>query len=688
VGGALAAAPGLATAQVHFDKFDRTLDCAQDPCAQVLPKAASFVPVQGRPWAQGLDAAGAPVGWVTLSTEVVDIKGYSGKPLVTLVGLDDRGVVAGARVVHHSEPILLVGIPEEKLHTFVDAHVGLRADQPVVVGGEAEGEAFAVDVISGATVTVLAESRTVMETARHLGEEVGVIERAPRVAGHFVHDGPALTWSQMVADGVLGHLVVTPEQMGQRPGDTPFIDIWFGIADAGPVGRALLGDRVWTRSLEELAPGEHLVVMFGNGTSSFKGSGFVRGGIFDRVRLEQGVRQVVFRDLDYSNVGQPAAPDAPSFKEGALFVSREDRLDPGMAYELVFLASAFTLSGGIERSFHSYRATHRLPKSVYVLDGPDPESLVWRRAWKLRRGTVALVVGYFLAVMGVFAGRRWTAASVQRIKRIHTGFLLVSLVGLGLSLSLQPSITQLLTLADGVRGEWRWGLFLSDPLLFVTWIFIAVSTALWGRGVFCGWVCPYGALSELLFKAGRTLGLPEYEAPDAVHNKARLLRYVVFGVLLTVFLLSPQVGERMAEIEPFKSTFFVPPWTRHLALFGYWSLLLVASLFTFRPFCRYLCPLGAALALPSSARLSSPYRRPFCAKGCQICPRGCEPRAFRKDGTIDPRECLNCWECEATYHDVERCPPLVQIRRRADKAEQADDHTGAARLRAELEAVR
>jgi len=684
----MAAAPGLSSAQVHFDKFDRTLDCAQDPCAQVLPGAATFSPVEGRPWAQGLNAAGEPVGWVALSTEIVDIDGYSSKPLVTLVGLDGDGLIAGARVVHHSEPILLVGIPEEKLHTFVNAHVGLRADQPVVVGGEAEGEAFAVDVISGATVTVLAESRTVMETARRLGEEVGVIERAPRVAGHFVNEGPTPSWAQLVDDGVLGHLVVSQEQMGARPSDSPFIDIWFGIADSAPVGRAMLGDHVWERTMGELAPGEHLVVMFGTGTSSFKGSGFVRGGIFDRVRLEQGVRQVVFRDLDYSNIGQPAAPDAPRFKEGALFIAREDRLDPGMKFDLVFLASAFTLQGGIERTFHSYRSTHRLPKSVYVLDGPDPESLVWRRAWNMRKGTIALVIGYFLAVMGVFAGRRWTSASVQRIKRIHTGFMLVSFVGLGLALSLQPSITQLLTLADSARGGWRWGLFLSDPLLFVTWIFIAVSTALWGRGVFCGWVCPYGSLSELLFKVGRILKLPEYEAPDSVHNKARMIRYVVFGVLLTVFLLWPETGERMAEVEPFKSTFFVPPWTRHAALFAYWSLLLLSSFIVFRPFCRYLCPLGAALALPSSFRLSSPYRREFCAKGCQTCPRNCEPRAFRKDGTIDPRECLNCWECEATYHDDQKCPPLVQIRRKADKAEQAADHAGAARLRAELEAIR
>ncbi len=38
-------------------------------------------------------------------------------------------------------------------------------------------------------------------------------------------------------------------------------------------------------------------------------------------------------------------------------------------------------------------------------------------------------------------------------------------------------------------------------------------------------------------------------------------------------------------------------------------------------------------------------------------------RAIRRDGTIDPRECLSCMECEANYRDEEVCPPLMGARR-------------------------
>jgi NosR/NirI family nitrous oxide reductase transcriptional regulator len=116
----------------------------------------------------------------------------------------------------------------------------------------------------------------------------------------------------------------------------------------------------------------------------------------------------------------------------------------------------------------------------------------------------------------------------------------------------------------------------------------------------------------------------------------------------------------MAEIEPFKSTFLVPAWRRSGVFLAWWLILLVASAFMYRPFCRYLCPLGAGLALFGSFRVSGPRRRRFCSS-CKICTNACEPRAFRPDGTIDPRECLSCMECEATYRDKAVCPPLVGV---------------------------
>ena len=66
----------------------------------------------------------------------------------------------------------------------------------------------------------------------------------------------------------------------------------------------------------------------------------------------------------------------------------------------------------------------------------------------------------------------------------------------------QPSITQVLTWFHSLLFQWTWSLFLSDPFIFVFWIFIIVTVFLFGRGLFCGWMCPFGSLSEAMYKIG------------------------------------------------------------------------------------------------------------------------------------------------------------------------------------------
>ena len=96
--------------------------CQMVPCKSVLPEAATFSERKGNPaYVEGYkDEQGKRklVGYVMLSTDITDIPGYSGKPIVTLMGMDATGHFAGVRILKHSEPILLLGIPEESLTRF------------------------------------------------------------------------------------------------------------------------------------------------------------------------------------------------------------------------------------------------------------------------------------------------------------------------------------------------------------------------------------------------------------------------------------------------------------------------------------------------------------------------------------------------------------------------------------------
>ena len=88
--------------------------------ADVFPGADKFGPFEGSPPAAAAYRSGKIAGYVFETSDI----GYSGKPIRILAGLDTGGVIVGAKVVEHHEPILLVGIPQERLFEFVARYVG------------------------------------------------------------------------------------------------------------------------------------------------------------------------------------------------------------------------------------------------------------------------------------------------------------------------------------------------------------------------------------------------------------------------------------------------------------------------------------------------------------------------------------------------------------------------------------
>ena len=148
--------------------------------------------------------------------------------------------------------------------------------------------------------------------------------------------------------------------------------------------------------------------------------------------------------------------------------------------------------------------------------------------------------------------------------------------------------------------NFSWDYFLMAPLIFVLWFATAASLLFWNRGAYCGWLCPFGALQELLNRAARKIGIPQLNIPFGVHQRLVAFKYVIFLVLFGVSLGALSTAEKLAEVEPFKTAIildFVRAWPFVL----YAAALLAANLTVERFFCRYLCPLGAALAIPGTA---------------------------------------------------------------------------------------
>lgn len=189
----------------------------------------------------------------------------------------------------------------------------------------------------------------------------------------------------------------------------------------------------------------------------------------------------------------------------------------------------------------------------------------------------------------------------------------------------------------------------------VTLVVVLGVTALWGR-FFCGYLCTFGAMQELLAFAGKKL-LPDLCRMPEKADKA--LKYVKYGVLLAIVLL---IWTLQLPVDSSLS-----PWgvfgvllSGNLSLmtdavptvgFGLLLGILVISLFVERAFCRYLCPLGALFAPLSANRLFRIRRLETACSGCGKCTRACTMGVtVHEDSDLRSGECIDCMRCVAACH--------------------------------------
>jgi len=292
---------------------------------------------------------------------------------------------------------------------------------------------------------------------------------------------------------------------------------------------------------------------------------------------------------------------------------------------------------------------------------------VWReRWWQVAVLCVALGVLTFILLF-----QDWLTRRPGLLRVVRTGFLLFTLVFIGWYTLAQLSVIHVLTFINAILHQFSWESFLVDPLIFILWGFVALTLLLWGRGVYCGWLCPFGALQELLHQLAQRLGVPEYRFPDVVHERLTALKYVIFVALFGLSLQSIGYAARAAEVEPFK-TAIVMHFNREGIFLWYALALVLIAVFNRKFFCKYLCPLGAALAIPAPLRIFDWLRRrKECGRPCQICARQCEVQAIRPTGEINPNECHYCLDCQVTYWDDHQCPPLSEKRVRKEKSRAA-----------------
>jgi NosR/NirI family nitrous oxide reductase transcriptional regulator len=641
---------------------------------------------------------GETVGWAFVTSDFVGTTGYSGKPIHTLVAVDKDAKIIGVSLVKHSEPIVLIGIPEAKVKALVASYIGLDLIAEAASGGTSHD----VDIISGATVTVMVIDDSIVRSGLKVARALGLGGLAPeeKSKGPAFEINPDATaapdWVTLEGDGTIRRLSLDVGQVNaafaaledkraaERPmteaPETTFIEMQAALVSVPAIGKAVLGEAEYGSLAGWLQPGDNAVLVAGRGLYSFKGSGYVRGGIFDRIVLIQGDVSIRFRDKMHRRVGALATEGRPEFTETDLFlIPAESGFDPAQPFRLQLLVQREV--GPIEKLFTTFDLAYQLPQTylrpVAVAPAAEPAAIatpdestaqadLWQKIWRGSKVEIVVLGAMLLVLTGTFFFQTWATRNERAFFWFRMSYLTVTLVFLGWYANAQLSVVNLMALFGALVSGFSWQAFLLDPLTFILWFSVAAALLFWGRGAYCGWLCPFGALQELTNRIGRALHIPQWTLPWGLHERLWPLKYMIFLGLFGVSLISIEQAEHLAEVEPFK-TAIILKFVRAWPFVAYAAALLIAGLFVERFYCRYLCPLGAALAIPARLRMFDWLKRYHeCGNPCQTCANQCPVQAIHPTGEINPNECVDCLHCQVLYQSKTTCPVVIRKLKRRE----------------------
>ena len=293
------------------------------------------------------------VGYVFLSKEWTGkLIGYSGKHMETLIGMDAEGIITGVKVLFHSEPIVLIGLKEENYLDFLKQYPGTNIRQALTVG-----KGLSMDAVTGATVTAVVQNAIIFKSARKVALLAGMIEIAKGEERTISNKFTGLSWKELRNSEAIKNIRVTSKELGIK-GEDVYLDLFFGIATVPSIGRNVLGDKRHKETMGRLDKGESALFIFAKGEGSFKGSGFARGGIFERFNIEQRERGYSFRDRDYSILTDIKAEGSPVIKEGGLFIIRGDDFNEGSQFQFNLMLP-YRIGG--KKEFKSFSIDYKIP---------------------------------------------------------------------------------------------------------------------------------------------------------------------------------------------------------------------------------------------------------------------------------------------------------------------------------------
>ncbi|MGS0740898.1 4Fe-4S binding protein [Glaciimonas sp. GG7] len=655
------------------------------PAPFIIGEKDSAIPVW--PMFKQNATANELVGYVFESIDLAPVSGFSGLPINLLIALDPKGNFLDVSVIAHHEPVFLDGLGEAPMFQFVSQYKGLSLFQNIKIEtqknntNKTHGVNVYLDGVTKATASVRIMNQTVLAAALKVArKKLGFAEgRDPDLIARIKTDLFATkSVAQLIDAGLIKHVVLRnsdvenafkktagagldPETLSDPK--AMFIDLWLAYVSVPGIGRNLLNAASWSKLENRLDADDHAILVMSKGHYSVVSDAFVSGTIPDRFQLQQDKLPIEMRDLNLDLVFAANSTFINMDSVKVFRVISQAGLDP--AQPLDFSLTVTRSKGYVypERFSENFPFSFTLPSRFYTAAESDAKS--WESSWIKRWPEIALLITALAVLALALTLQKRLTANGAAFVWFRRGFLTFTLFFIGWYAQGQLSIVNITGFLQAVIGRRSLAFFMYDPMTVVLWAIVAVSLFVWGRGTFCGWLCPFGALQEGIGKLAQFLKIPQLTIKSNTDAKLKRIKYVVLFAILVSAVFSTALTDKLIEVEPFKTAItlnFIRSWP----YVAYALALLLANVFVYKAFCRFLCPFGAGLAVLGRVRLLNWIpRRKACGTPCQTCRHRCDYQAIKPDGKIVYEECFQCMDCVVIYASDDKCAPLIMEKKRA-----------------------
>ena len=628
--------------------------------------------------------------------------GYSRKPYHIIAGIDLLGNITGVRIMWHTEPIAILGRTDEDLDDFVEQLQGVNIKQGVnIVLGLSDSvlegdkvsmrgtagdtsELYSVDGISRTTTTSLLLNDAVMRAARKVARHQNIILSQDDLGVILnLEEYSEKNWQQLIDDGSISSGLVTngdvvnkfelvegfkaPRSARLKKEDTIYTEIFMAIVNPEGIGANILGRRWYDQYVVSGRNVNDLVVWVGFlGPMSFysKTESYLPETPYYSLKILQDDKEYLLKPIMYKSLPFHHAKKAPDLiEQGLFYFSKDESFDPTKELKMIYTILGDKETDNTGNNFVSFDINYNIPIN-YINKNQDfkifdENRFNWKDNWYNKSILVILsIITVFIAIL-LLSFKDLLVKNRKIHGFVRTIFLLWILVWLGWIAGGQVSIIHLAALLQALYDGNGFASFLAEPAIVIIGLAALISMPIWGRALFCGWLCPFGALQELLNKFAIRLGIKQKKLNEKIDSSLKYGKYIMLLILGTIFIYSFDLGLQASAIEPFKTAITFRFNAPLLALI--WVLvLLLFGIFIERAYCRFLCPLGAAAAVLGKVRIFNfLHRRQECGSPCKACNPTCPTQAIKSDGKINMNECFQCLDCQVMYFDFKKCPPLV-----------------------------